>query len=306
MDIKNYGTMARKSFNFYDCYYEPIKHFNKTDKANIIIATIEYCLYEKEPDWLNEVCKFAFDTMKPKMQFDIKQYKNGCKGGAPKGNKNAEKTTQKQPKNNPKTTQKQPKNNPKTTQKQPKNNPKTTQNLDTQPAHPQLFTDDIIVDTEDYTDEFITSTKEKRTKKENNTTLKDNIYLNIYNYIYNIYNIEGKKNFLKLKIEEREKIFYEHLIPFVREQGGEYDKEMIRDFYDYWSEINQQGTKMRWEEQATWETSKRLSMWCRKNRQYNSNGTTTFTRRTERTETETERRNREAREALLDDISKLE
>ena len=93
--------MARKSFNFYDCYYEPIKNFNQIDKASIIIATIEYCLYEKEPDWLNEVCKFAFDTMKPRMQFDIKQYKNGCKGGAPKGNRNAEKTTQKQPKNNP-------------------------------------------------------------------------------------------------------------------------------------------------------------------------------------------------------------
>ena len=41
-----------------------------------------------------------------------KQRANGMKGGAPVGNQNAKKTTQKQPKNNPKTTQKQPKTNP--------------------------------------------------------------------------------------------------------------------------------------------------------------------------------------------------
>ena len=282
--------MPRKSFNFYDYFYEPIKHFKEIDRASIIIAIIEYCLYEKEPDWLNDVCKFAFNTLKPKLDLNIMRSKVGQKGGAPIGNKNAEKTTKKQPKNNQKTTK-----------KQPKNNQKTTKILELQQSQLQLFTDVDVVSTEDYTEEFITSTKEKRSKKEN-TTLSNNIY----NYIYNIYNIDGKKNFLKLKIEEREKIFYEHLIPFVREQGGEYDREMVREFYDYWSEINQQGTKMRWEEQDTWETSKRLSMWSRKNKQYNNNGTTTFTRRTERTETETERRNREAREALLDEISKLE
>ena len=41
-----------------------------------------------------------------------KQRANGMKGGAPVGNQNAKKTTQKQPKNNPNSTQKQPKTNP--------------------------------------------------------------------------------------------------------------------------------------------------------------------------------------------------
>lgn len=39
------------------------------------------------------------------------QRENGSKGGAPKGNQNARKTTEKQPKNNPKTTEEQAKTN---------------------------------------------------------------------------------------------------------------------------------------------------------------------------------------------------
>ena len=73
--------MARESFNFYDYFYEPIKHFKEIDRASIIIAIIEYCLYEKEPDWLNDICTFAFNTLKPKLDLNIMRYKNGCKGG---------------------------------------------------------------------------------------------------------------------------------------------------------------------------------------------------------------------------------
>ena len=42
------------------------------------------------------------------------------------------------------------------------------------------------------------------------------------------------------KLEERKKIFYDSLRPFV----GQYPKEMIREFYDYWSEMNKSKTKM--------------------------------------------------------------
>ena len=48
------------------------------------------------------------------IELSDRQSKVGKKGGAPKGNKNASKTSQNQPKNNPNSTQKQPKTSPNT------------------------------------------------------------------------------------------------------------------------------------------------------------------------------------------------
>lgn len=59
-------------------------------------------------------------------------------------------------------------------------------------------------------------------------------------------------------IEKRKKKFYEELVPYV----GTYPKEMIRKFYDYWSEMNKSGTKMRYELEKTWELPKRLNKWA--------------------------------------------
>ena len=36
---------------------------------------------------------------------------------------------------------------------------------------------------------------------------------------------------------------------------------MIRDFYDYWSQVNEGGKKMLWEMQKAFEISKRLATW---------------------------------------------
>lgn len=58
----------------------------------------------------------------------------------------------------------------------------------------------------------------------------------------------------------RKENFYKSLIPFV----GRYSKEMIRAFFDYWSEMNKSETKMRYEKQPTWEVSKRLATWANK------------------------------------------
>ena len=37
---------------------------------------------------------------------------------------------------------------------------------------------------------------------------------------------------------------------------------MLRKFFDYWSEMNKSGTKMRFELERTWEVSKRLATWA--------------------------------------------
>lgn len=69
----------------------------------------------------------------------------------------------------------------------------------------------------------------------------------------------------------RKEEFYVSLIPFV----DQYGKEMVREFFDYWSELNSSQTKMRYEQQKTWELGKRLATWARRENNFknsNSNG----------------------------------
>ena len=49
----------------------------------------------------------------------------------------------------------------------------------------------------------------------------------------------------------------------------EYGKEMIRSFYDYWTEKNASGKKMRFQLEKTWETTKRLSTLDRNENKFN-------------------------------------
>jgi len=60
-------------------------------------------------------------------------------------------------------------------------------------------------------------------------------------------------------LQKRQQDFYQQLVPFV----GKYPKEMLRDFFAYWSEPNRSRTKMRCELQKTWEISRRLATWAR-------------------------------------------
>lgn len=62
----------------------------------------------------------------------------------------------------------------------------------------------------------------------------------------------------KKSLEERRKAFAEALTPFI-EKG--YSKEMLRDFYNYWAQVNEGGTKMHWEKQKTFEIARRLVTW---------------------------------------------
>ena len=45
-----------------------------------------------------------------------------------------------------------------------------------------------------------------------------------------------------------------------------YSKDMLNDFYEYWTEPNKSHTKMLFETKQTWDTSRRLSRWERNSR----------------------------------------
>ena len=72
------------------------------------------------------------------------------------------------------------------------------------------------------------------------------------------------------EMKSREREFYNVLIPFVKTYG----REMIREFFDYWSEPNKSHSKMRFEQERTWDLSRRLQTWEKRSRngfsKYNS------------------------------------
>ena len=72
--------------------------------------------------------------------------------------------------------------------------------------------------------------------------------------------VVAKKDAAKAATLSRRDSFYQSLIPFV----GQYPKEMVRKFFDYWSELNKSGTKMRYELEKTWELRLRLATWARR------------------------------------------
>ena len=62
----------------------------------------------------------------------------------------------------------------------------------------------------------------------------------------------------------RKEKFYESLVPYL----DRYPKSMIREFFDYWSEMNKSCTKMKWEQQSTWELKLRLANWANRQKEY--------------------------------------
>ena len=65
-------------------------------------------------------------------------------------------------------------------------------------------------------------------------------------------------------LEERLQEYYNSLIPYVQKYG----REMVRDFYDYWSEVSDGGNKMAWEKaltrKGTFNIAGRLATWKKK------------------------------------------
>jgi len=68
-----------------------------------------------------------------------------------------------------------------------------------------------------------------------------------------------KAEALNKKIEKFKKQF----IPY----ADKYSKQMLIDFFDYWSESNQLRTKLRYELQKTWDINLRLQRWARNDKQ---------------------------------------
>ena len=76
---------------------------------------------------------------------------------------------------------------------------------------------------------------------------------------------------LQKPIEERKTEFGMSLKPYTNEFGGKYSREMINDFYHYWTETNRSQTRMKFEMEKTWEVGRRLATWAKNNKVFNNN-----------------------------------
>lgn len=97
----------RGYFTFYRPFKENLNGLSDKDKLTMYEAIIDYALDLKEPN-LEGFPKLAFDLIRPMLDVNIKRWQNGCKGGAPKGNKNnrySNDTTKVQPRYNQNTTE---------------------------------------------------------------------------------------------------------------------------------------------------------------------------------------------------------
>lgn len=73
-------------------------------------------------------------------------------------------------------------------------------------------------------------------------------------------------------MEFRKEKFYQSLVPYV----AKYGKDMVRAFYDYWTEKTYGGRKMRFEKQQAFEISKRLATWQKHDLSYANRDNTRF------------------------------
>ena len=80
--------------------------------------------------------------------------------------------------------------------------------------------------------------------------------------------VGGKKAAANAAPPTRQQDFYESLVPFVEKYG----KDMIRNFFSYWSEPNKSGTKMRFELERTWDVGRRLGTWANNELKFSKHG----------------------------------
>lgn len=253
--------MKKEGFVIYKSFYKPISRLSDKQLGRLFRAIFLYQLGEVVT--VEEDIEMAFEFFKNQFEIDESKYQgivegnrnNGRKGGAPKGNSNAKKEKQaEQPKTTETTENKRSvvfqakqaykeKDKDKDKEKEKdNNNPPLSPNGDIPPGEPPAAVDDGNEGQQ--TPPSPPPEREKSSAKKEKETMT------------------GKIEAAKAATLKRKKEFYDSLVPYVEKYG----KEMTRKFFDYWSEMNKSGTKMRFELQKTWELGLRLSKWEEKDR----------------------------------------
>ncbi len=73
-------------------------------------------------------------------------------------------------------------------------------------------------------------------------------------------------------LKDQKQKFYEDCKPWL----AKYPKDMLRRFYNYWTEMNKPGTRLKFELQQTFEIGKRLATWASKDKDFVSQQPKTY------------------------------
>lgn len=84
-----------------------------------------------------------------------------------------------------------------------------------------------------------------------------------------------KYKIIKDNIDTRKQKFKESLEPFLQTYG----KDLLNNFYKYWTEPNKSNTKFRMELEKTWSLERRLETWANNDKGFNKQTATIPTRR---------------------------
>ena len=102
-------SKEREAFSFFRSFRDAVEFADPAEQLILFKAIVNYGLDGTEPDveTFSRLGQMCWTSLKPNLRSGFNKFLNGCKGGAPKGNQNARKTTKEQPKNKQKTTEKQ-------------------------------------------------------------------------------------------------------------------------------------------------------------------------------------------------------
>ena len=86
-------------------------------------------------------------------------------------------------------------------------------------------------------------------------------------------NVTDTANVIKNNIEERKLKFADTLKPFLQTYG----KDLLNDFFKYWTEPNKSNTKFKQELEKTWSLERRLETWSNNDKNFNKDKQTITT-----------------------------
>ena len=234
--------MEKDGFIFKSSYYEAIKNLPRDIQGEIYTAIMEYGLYGNETESLKPVARSIFTLIKSSIDLSRKCAEAGRKG---MGNRWKERQV-------PDTGEVggDPDNNGLITGYKPDNNGLIT-GYDTKEEKPP--------------------TPPKEENKENPPTpigvggqKKGGL-----SFVATDAAAAATTPHKGKSLEERKGEFYNGIAAYV----GRYPPDMLREFFDYWSETNRSRTKMRYELERTWELSRRLATWANRDGKYNKPNT---------------------------------
>jgi len=286
-----YMEVNRESFTFYRKWMRNLisSGVDKEVRCEVYEAIIDYLTTGHFGD-LQPISRVFLNSIKEELDNDIATYVRICErnrnnaknAGAPKGNRNASKQstgliseTQTEPENNPKQS--------KTIQNNPKQSTglisdKESEKTSVSAVQQGTFVEKIVENKPDSADSGVNEPKEekekfphtpiKEYKEENcaNIDIGQQIEIvEVKSQVCNTPKPKSKEDIAAAR-EKRAKAFYDSIVPFL----AQYPKEMLREFYEYWTEPTKSGTQMRFELERTWSLSRRLGTWDRNNTKFRS------------------------------------